>query len=186
MIKKLVALTLLILLFAGASTSALAAPIKETPDDKRKKVVDLASVWIGSNVKYFNNSKSKIINLKNYDPQNVPSSITLDCSSFSASVFLTALNVRLPRTADEQKNAGTAVPYSINKDGTINGDLKTGDLIFLDYEKDSTADHVMIYSGNQYFIQMGGRGIRKYHFTTVWTNNRPVGKNVCSIRRIIQ
>lgn len=183
MMRKLVLLALLIAVLGGTYSTAFAA---ETAEEKRTKVLELSNAWIGSNVKYLNSPKSKIINLKTYNPKKVPSTVTLDCSSFSASVFLTAINVNIPRTADAQKNRGSAVAYRINKDGTINGDLKVGDLIFLDYDKDHSPDHVMIYAGNQYFIQMGGHGIRKYHFTSPWTNNRPVGSYVCAVRRIIR
>lgn len=183
MIRKLVALALLIALLGGTYSIASAA---ESAENKRTKVLGLANAWVGSNVKYLDSPKSKIINLKNYNPKKVPSSVTLDCSSFSASVFLTAINVNLPRTADVQKNMGSTVAYKINKDGTIRGDLKAGDLIFLDYDKDRSPDHVMIYADKQYFIQMGGQGIRKYHFTSPWKNNRPVGSYVCAVRRIIR
>lgn len=183
MIRKLVALALLIALLGGTYSTALAA---ETAENKRSKVLELSNAWIGSNVKYLNSPKSKIINLKNYNPKKVPSSVTLDCSSFSASVFLTAININIPRAADAQKNVGSIVSYKINKDGTVSGDLKVGDLIFLDYDKDHSPDHVMIYAGNQYFIQMGGHGIKKYHFTSPWINNRPVGAYVCAVRRVIR
>jgi cell wall-associated NlpC family hydrolase len=67
----------------------------------------------------------------------------IDCSGFTKNVFLSAVNIELPRTAREQFNTGD----KIDRD-----DLEFGDLVFFNTTKRSFPGHVGLYIGDNQFI----------------------------------
>lgn len=67
----------------------------------------------------------------------------IDCSGFTKNVYLSAVNIELPRTAREQFNTGDKV----DKD-----DLEFGDLVFFNTTKRSFPGHVGLYIGDNQFI----------------------------------
>lgn len=67
----------------------------------------------------------------------------IDCSAFTQNVFLSSLNIELPRSAREQFTVGEPV--------TNRADLKFGDLVFFNTRRRVRPGHVGIYIGDQYF-----------------------------------
>jgi TP901 family phage tail tape measure protein len=74
-----------------------------------------------------------------------------DCSQFAQEYFEHFLNVKLPRTAAQQWNAGSAVK---------NGQQRVGDLVFWN-TTGKEHSHVGIYSGNGNVMQMGTNGLKE-------------------------
>ncbi|MFO1442788.1 phage tail tape measure protein [Bacillus sp. Bva_UNVM-123] len=80
-----------------------------------------------------------------------------DCSQFAQEYFEHFLNIKLPRTAAQQWNAGTAV-----KDGQ----QQVGDLVFWN-TTGKTNSHVGIYTGNGKAMQMGLSGLKEINVSDI-------------------
>lgn len=74
---------------------------------------------------------------------------SFDCSSFTQYVFKQN-GIQLPRSSRDQAKAGTYVPKS---------QLKPGDLIFSDTNRDGVINHVSIYMGNNQILHTYKVGI---------------------------
>lgn len=73
-----------------------------------------------------------------------------DCSGFTSYVF-NELGVTLPRTSQDQFNAGQSVSDE---------ELKPGDLLFFDSEKKGTITHVGIYIGDNQMAHAATKNVR--------------------------
>ncbi|SYX83584.1 C40 family peptidase [Paenibacillus alvei] len=72
-----------------------------------------------------------------------------DCSSFTQYIFKKH-GIKLPRSSREQSRVGTKVSKS---------QLKAGDLIFSDTNRDGIINHVSVYMGNNKVIHTYKRGV---------------------------
>lgn len=119
-------------------------------------------------------SKTQVI-----DYNNPPA--TMDCSSFTSSIYLTVFGVDIGRNTHVQQYRGAPVGISKAKNQDYS-DLQIGDLVLFDWGKDGVPDHVGIYSGNGKYIHMTtSNKVVESSFTY---KNRYA--NILTIRRIIQ
>lgn len=72
----------------------------------------------------------------------------LDCSGYVQLVYHEAIGLALPRTAQDQANAGRQVPRA---------ELKPGDLVFFNTMRRAFS-HVGIYLGDDYFLHAPSSG----------------------------
>ncbi|HSQ33314.1 MAG TPA: C40 family peptidase, partial [Peptostreptococcaceae bacterium] len=68
---------------------------------------------------------------------------SFDCSGFTSHAFRSGAGISLPRTSAAQAGVGTSVSRS---------ELKAGDLVFFDSDRDGDISHVGIYVGGGSFI----------------------------------
>ena len=119
-------------------------------------------------------SKTQVI-----DYNNPP--VTMDCSSFTSSIYLTVFGVDIGRNTRIQQKRGAPVGTEKAKNQDYS-DLQIGDLILFDWGGDGVPDHVGIYSGNGNYIHMTTNNkVMESSFTY---KNRYT--NILTIRRIIQ
>lgn len=84
-----------------------------------------------------------------------------DCSSFTQRVFAEN-GITLPRTSRQQYLAGTRINRS---------DLKKGDLVFFDTNKDGSINHVSIYiDSSTLFHATLSRGVNYTSFSNYWND----------------
>ncbi|MDR6779333.1 TP901 family phage tail tape measure protein [Paenibacillus peoriae] len=76
-----------------------------------------------------------------------------DCSLFVQQMFKEFLDIKLPRTTQEQVKQGQAV--------TNKKDLQKGDLVFFNTVKGKANSHVGVYMGDGNFMQMGNSGLKQ-------------------------
>ncbi|MDY8023377.1 NlpC/P60 family protein [Paenibacillus polymyxa] len=76
-----------------------------------------------------------------------------DCSLFVQQMFKEFLDIKLPRTTQEQVKQGQAV--------TNKKDLQKGDLVFFNTVKGKANSHVGFYMGDGNFMQMGDSGLKQ-------------------------
>lgn len=81
-----------------------------------------ASSWLGTCYAYGGNDRNGV-----------------DCSGFVLKVFDNALNIKLPRSSDQQQQFCISIPRT---------DLQQGDLVFFTARSGGTVGHVGIYIGN--------------------------------------
>lgn len=72
-----------------------------------------------------------------------------DCSGLTQFVYREIAGMELPRTAREQRRAGTGISKK---------ELKPGDLVFFTTTRRRTVSHVGIYIGNNQFVHAPTRG----------------------------
>lgn len=133
--------------------------------------------WINVSVPYslnVNTSKTEIV-----DFNNPPA--TMDCSSFTSSLYLTVFDVNIGRNTREQRKRGAPVGIDKAKNKDYS-DLMIGDLILFDWNGDTVPNHVGIYSGNGKFIHMTtGNAVVEASL-----NDNSRYASILTIRRIIQ
>ncbi len=149
--------------------------VKQTGNDVRQKLNTTLRQWVGVNISYSQSASTQKLNRSN--PPRV-----MDCSAFTSSIYLTALNVNISRSSSSQITHGTKVPIT-NARNKNWSDLKLGDLVFFDWNGDGRTDHVTIYSGNGKIVHMTySRSVIKETALTQSGDNY----DICAIRRIIQ
>lgn len=133
--------------------------------------------WINVQVTYSQNvdtSKTEIV-----DFNNPPA--TMDCSSFTSSLYLTVFGVNIGRNTRIQQHRGAPVGVEKAKKQDYSN-LMIGDLILFDWNEDGIPNHVGLYSGNGKFIHMTtGNAVVE---ASLKDNSRY--KYILTIRRIIQ
>lgn len=133
--------------------------------------------WINVQVTYSQNvdtSKTEIV-----DFNNPPA--TMDCSSFTSSLYLTVFGVNIGRNTRIQQHRGAPVGVEKAKNQDYSN-LMIGDLILFDWNEDGIPNHVGLYSGNGKFIHMTtGNAVVE---ASLKDNSRY--KYILTIRRIIQ
>lgn len=101
-----------------------------------------------TNTNYSSSKASAIINLA-YSKMGSPyvwgaeGPNSFDCSGFTSYMFRNAAGVSIPRTSIAQSGVGVSVSK---------GELKPGDLVFFDSDRDGDISHVGIYVGGGQFI----------------------------------
>jgi lipoprotein Spr len=131
-----------------------------TPGDKedmlacgvdKKKIMDAIMDWVGTRYIFGGTSRSGI-----------------DCSSFTRTVFASAGNFLLPRTAAEQSEVGTKV-RSRDK-------MQFGDIVFFHTRKHVYVSHVGIYLGDNLFAHASSRyGVTVSSLESDYYNKRLIG-----------
>ncbi len=133
--------------------------------------------WINVKVPYsmnVNTSKTEVV-----DYNNPPA--TMDCSSFTSSLYLTVFGVNIGRNTKTQQHRGAPVGIDKAKNNDYS-DLMVGDLILFDWNEDGIPNHVGLYSGNGKFIHMTtGNAVVEASLNDNKRNNY-----ILTIRRIIQ
>lgn len=99
---------------------------------KKSEIMEIILSWFGTPYKFGGTSENAI-----------------DCSAFVQTVFNTAAEVKLPRTAREQFTVGKLVRNR--------KDLKFGDLVFFNTRKRVRVSHVGIYLGDNLFAHASSR-----------------------------
>ncbi|MET3209900.1 UNVERIFIED_CONTAM: cell wall-associated NlpC family hydrolase [Paenibacillus sp. PvR008] len=90
-----------------------------------------------------------------------------DCSLFVQQMFKEFLDIKLPRTTQEQVKQGQAV--------TNKKDLQKGDLVFFNTIKGKANSHVGFYMGDGNFMQMGDSGIKQGNLNDKYWSTRYSG-----------
>ncbi|QNR65535.1 C40 family peptidase [Paenibacillus peoriae] len=90
-----------------------------------------------------------------------------DCSLFVQQMFKEFLDIKLPRTTQEQVKQGQAVA---NKK-----DLQKGDLVFFNTVKGKANSHVGVYMGDGNFMQMGDSGLKQGNLNDKYWSTRYSG-----------
>ncbi|MBE7897183.1 transglycosylase SLT domain-containing protein [Paenibacillus polymyxa] len=90
-----------------------------------------------------------------------------DCSLFVQQMFKQFLDIKLPRTTQEQVKQGQAV--------TNKKDLQKGDLVFFNTVKGKANSHVGFYMGDGNFMQMGDSGLKQGNLNTKYWADRYSG-----------
>lgn len=117
----------------------------------KKKIMDAIMDWVGTRYIFGGTSRSGI-----------------DCSSFTRTVFASAGNFLLPRTAAEQSEVGTKI-RSREK-------MQFGDIVFFHTRKRVYVSHVGIYLGDNLFAHASSRyGVTVSSLESDYYNKRLIG-----------
>jgi peptidoglycan DL-endopeptidase CwlO len=109
---------------------------------------EVKEVSTQSNTNYASSKASSIINIA-YSKMGKPyvwgaeGPNSFDCSGFTSYAFRNGAGISLPRTSISQAGVGVSVSK---------GQLKPGDLVFFDSDRDGDISHVGIYVGGGQFI----------------------------------
>lgn len=156
--------------FSGTGESA-------SQSENIQKLNSVMRNWINVKVPYsmnVNTSKTEVV-----DYNNPPA--TMDCSSFTSSLYLTVFGVNIGRNTKTQQHRGAPVGIDKAKNKDYS-DLMIGDLILFDWNGDTVPNHVGIYSGNGKFIHMTtGNAVVEASL-----NDSSRYKCILTVRRIIQ
>lgn len=118
---------------------------------EKKKIVDAIMDWVGTRYHFGGTSRSGI-----------------DCSSFTRTVFASAGNIMLPRTAAEQSTFGTSVKNREN--------MQFGDIVFFHTRRHCYVSHVGIYLGDNLFAHSSSRyGVTISSLESTYYNKRLIG-----------
>lgn len=148
-----------------------------TQNENIQKLNSVLRKWVNVDCTFdldVSTSKTQVI-----DYNNPP--VTMDCSSFTSSIYLTVFGVDIGRNTRVQQYRGAPVGIDKAKNQDYS-DLQIGDLILFDWGKDGVPDHVGIYSGNGNYIHMTTSN--KVVENSFSYKNRYA--NILTIRRIIQ
>ncbi|WP_410771629.1 NlpC/P60 family protein [Fontibacillus sp. BL9] len=151
-------------------------------DEYRQALIDEAKYWVGK-IPYCIDG---VITTQILDRKNPPK--YMDCSDFTSSVYKTILGIDIGINTKQQINRGVEVKYN---------DMKPGDLIFFDWGKNGSVDHVGIYIGDGKFIHETGsndnpkkldknQNVKVESLDKNWGGRYGViSSNIYTIRRII-
>ena len=118
---------------------------------EKKKILDNIMDWIGTRYHFGGTGRSGI-----------------DCSSFTRSVFASAGNIMLPRTAAEQSTYGESV-----RDRSL---MQFGDIVFFHTRRHAYVSHVGIYLGDNLFAHASSRyGVTISSLESTYYNKRLIG-----------
>lgn len=121
----------------------------------KKKIMDGIMDWIGTNYHFGGSSRSGI-----------------DCSSFTRTIFATAGNFMLPRTAAEQYEVGQKIRGRDN--------MQFGDIVFFHTRRNVYVSHVGIYLGDNLFAHASSR----YGVTVSSLESEYYDKRLIGVRRL--
>ncbi len=158
-------------------TSSSGIGESESQNENIQKLNNVMRKWINVEVPYsqnVNTSKTEIV-----DFNNPPA--TMDCSSFTSSLYLTVFGVNIGRNTRSQREKGAPVGIEKSKNKDYS-DLMIGDLILFDWNLDGIPNHVGLYSGNGKFIHMTTSNVV---IETALDSNVKYTR-ILTIRRIIQ
>ncbi|KAF6626939.1 C40 family peptidase [Paenibacillus sp. EKM208P] len=124
-------------------------------------VSEALSLSSSKTFKYSQAAKSNV----SYD--QFTSTAVSDCSLFVQQMFKEFLDIKLPRTTQEQVKQGEAV--------TNKKDLQKGDLVFFNTVKGKANSHVGFYMGDGNFMQMGDSGLKQGNLNTKYWADRYSG-----------
>ncbi len=117
----------------------------------KKKIIDAVMDWVGTRYYFGGTGRSGI-----------------DCSSFTRSVFASAGNIMLPRTAAEQSTLGISVRHREN--------MQFGDIVFFHTRRNVYVSHVGIYLGDNLFAHSSSRyGVTISSLESTYYNKRLIG-----------
>lgn len=117
----------------------------------KKKIIDAIMDWVGTRYHFGGTGHSGI-----------------DCSSFTRTVFASAGNIMLPRTAAEQSTFGTSVKNREN--------MQFGDIVFFHTRRHCYVSHVGIYLGDNLFAHSSSRyGVTISSLESTYYNKRLIG-----------
>jgi cell wall-associated NlpC family hydrolase len=95
-----------------------------------------------------------------------------DCSSFTKRIF-EENGIYLPRDSRQQSKMGTKVSFK---------NIRKGDLLFFDTNRDRTIDHVALYAGDGKLLHTYRKGIGVTYSKATWGNYW--GKTLVEARRV--
>ncbi|MGM7684912.1 C40 family peptidase [Cytobacillus sp. Hm23] len=135
------------IIYIGQAIQIPSASNKElnTWEEKADQVVSTGMKYIGASYLY---------------GASVTRTDAFDCSSFTYRAFNENNGIKLPRTSVEQSKQGTPVAIS---------DIRKGDLIFFDTNKDGVINHVSIVVDSDTILHAGSStGVTKADLNTYW------------------
>ena len=138
------------------------ATILESAGVKKSEIMEIILSWFGTPYKFGGTSDNAI-----------------DCSAFVRTVYSTATEMQLPRTAREQ--------FTVGKIVRNRKDLKFGDMVFFNTRKRVRVSHVGIYLGDNLFAHASSRsGVTVSSLVQDYYNKKFIGARRISYETVNQ
>jgi len=129
---------------------------------KKSEIMEIILSWFGTPYKFGGTSDNAI-----------------DCSAFVRTVYSTATEMQLPRTAREQ--------FTVGKIVRNRKDLKFGDMVFFNTRKRVRVSHVGIYLGDNLFAHASSRsGVTVSSLVQDYYNKKFIGARRISYETVNQ